>query len=852
MPGYRTCVFILALILGTLPSTQSIASGPRLLAVEDMMKMEGFGAATVDPTGRWLIFERLRPYEQLGDFSFHTYAFARSGHQLWQYDLKKGGAPKPLPGIASAPSTYLQGFAPSGRYLAVMQYRLGALLLGAYDIVRQRMLPFQGTPAFSRDGAHNPIWVSNSELMFAALPAGEQPDYTSARVHTGRALEKAWNEAWRGNIATASEVRTSTTVQPDRQEPGTLVRADARTGKAKIFAQGLYADLRVSPDYEHVAALAVFKPKSIDPKKLAEDEPRRYRLTVFDLKTGDARALAAGLEFLPYSIAWSPDGVHVTAYGWTAGEGPSSGSFFVINVRTGAIIRYDHRGLELVDERERGFFWRPERTVFIGDSLAVFARKASAGGDQSARFAYHDIRPTNLSKPDWYALKADGTSKNLTDGLKGVGGVPVHAGGTNLTVVADDGVYRLDADGTRRRLTPALVGRFRPLSPGTFATGSGVIRPDFTDEALFAVTGNGPAKIVMVDLLQGHEGKTLIVNAPSTNAMPLAGSLATGAVLLRTETGPVSQLMVAKADTNVAPQEIARINTHMTTVDFGSWKVVSYSVNDGGKKRASQTIESCVLLPPGYDPKSPPPLIVEVYPDARSTCKDDGPKINMYTLNWSPYLWAGRGYAYARLTMPNASIRTATGPIAGMQWVVDAGLDALVSKGFADPKRLALVGYSQGGVSALYVAAKSDRFRAVIAMNSWADLFSEYFGPSGVYSSIYGKYFGDFERYDKIAGGSFGIGRTPFEDPEVYIRNSPVFLAPQINAPVMLIHSDMDGFSMSQFDEMYGALLRAGKDARYVRYWGEGHGPSSPANIRDMWKRIDGFLAENGVSPAEH
>ena len=76
-----------------------------------------------------------------------------------------------------------------------------------------------------------------------------------------------------------------------------------------------------------------------------------------------------------------------------------------------------------------------------------------------------------------------------------------------------------------------------------------------------------------------------------------------------------------------------------------------------------------------------------------------------------------------------------------------------------------------------------------------------------------------------------------------------MFLAPQITAPVMLIHSDMDSFSMSQFDEMYGALLRAGKDARYIRYWGEGHGPSSPANIRDMWSRMDAFLAETGVAP---
>jgi len=100
-----------------------------------------------------------------------------------------------------------------------------------------------------------------------------------------------------------------------------------------------------------------------------------------------------------------------------------------------------------------------------------------------------------------------------------------------------------------------------------------------------------------------------------------------------------------------------------------------------------------------------------------------------------------------------------------------------------------------------------------------------------------------------LGGSDFGIGRTPFDDPIVYLNNSPVFLARQIEAPVMLVHSDMDASSMSQFDEMYGALLRAGKDARYVRYWGEGHGPQSPANIHDLWTRFDAFLAETGVAP---
>jgi dipeptidyl aminopeptidase/acylaminoacyl peptidase len=184
-----------------------------------------------------------------------------------------------------------------------------------------------------------------------------------------------------------------------------------------------------------------------------------------------------------------------------------------------------------------------------------------------------------------------------------------------------------------------------------------------------------------------------------------------------------------------------------------------------------------------------------------------------------------------------------------MDEVVEAGVNALVREGIADPTRLALFGYSQGGVSALYVAAQMKLFKGVIAMNSWADLFSHYFEGNGIYSYAYSDYFDSFLRYDSEKGTDFAIGRTPFSAPEIYYKNSPVFLAPNIDAPVLLIHSDMDGFSMSQFDKMFGALRRAGKDARYVRYFGEGHGPSSPANIRDMWQRFDAFLTEQDVAP---
>lgn len=819
------------------------------MSIEDVLRVESLAAAEADPTGHWLVYERLRPYAASDDFSFRNYAQGKSGHQLWIYDLKGGGEPRLLPGLDPKPHSYLEGFSASGRYLAVMSYRFGALTLGAYDISAQRFVSFPETPAFSREGLHNPTWISDGEMVFAALPDGQSPEMTSVRTQTARILAQAWSDAWRGHVVTASEVRAPAADATDRIETGRLIRADVRTGRTRVMAEGLYADLRVSPNRRLLAALAMSQTGPTDPNKPAEEDTRHYRLEVFDLLTNGRRNYTSDLWVSPYSIVWSPDGARLAVFAWQKGQTAQDGRYRVVDIATGAVTVYEHQGLDLADERERGYFRRPERAAFLGRDLAIFGRAIPAGEDQTARFTPQNIRPQDAARADWFALSADGTRRNLTSDLPNPYSRLIHTGDRHVTISADDGVYRLFADGTRRKLSPDLSGHFRYQEPGTFATRAGAYRPDFGDEALFTVADAQSAHVVMIDLRDGHEGQSRLVTAPSLTATPLAGSLAAGAVAFRAETGAMSKVLVARADSR-PPEEIARINAPLAQIDFGTWKMVTYGVDGPTGKGSRRTIESCVLLPPGFKPGDPPPpLVVEVYPDTRPRCQDGGPIFPYGANTTSPYLWSGRGYAYAQISAPRSLIWNHLGPIAGMPPTIDAGIDALVEQGLADPARLALFGQSQGGFSSLFTAAHLHRFKAVIALNSWADLFSHYFGTNGVYSSVYGRYFGNFARYDTVAGSDFGIGRTPFDDPDVYIRNSPVFLAPKITAPVLLVHSDMDAFSMSQFDEMYGALTRAGKDVRYVRYWGEGHSPSSPANIRDLWRRFDAFLAETGVAP---
>lgn len=816
----------------------------RALSVDDVLKIEGVGTVLIHPEGRWVHFERLRPYDENTDFSFRTYAYQKSGHQAWQLDLSEDGPPERMQLSEEGAHTYLLSYSPSGRYLSFIQYNFGALKLGAFDIEEGQSVLFDRTPAFSRTGEHNPAWLPDDTLVFASLPEGELPMATSVRAHTGQVLSQAWRQAWEGRVVTADEVRTR---GPDRSgEPaaGALVQATPATGSVRILAEGLHADIRVSPDGRHIAALAVTEPRSPEPGRPAVSDRRRHTLTIIEVATGARRQPAPDLEFFPYTLEWSPDSRKLAGFGWAEPGSSADGQFVVVHPDRQTVQYMPHLGLDLVSERERGWLQRPERALFLGNDLAVFARPLPEGEDLTPRFSPADIRPTGRADPAWFVLSGTGASRRLDTGLDHVSGIPVHAGEGHITVWSRTGISRIHATGERELLPASEGSQFDLVQPGNFATRAGVIRPDWPSEALFQVSGSSESGALLLQLDGGELGSGQVLVA---KGMPLAGSAAIGAAIFDVPEGPVSDIRLVHTQGWNGARTLAELNEHLSDIDFGHWEEISYKLPSASGASPAAALTACVLLPPGYDPNAPPPLVVDVYPDTTPRCGNRTVRLT-YPDPDSPYIWAGKGYAYARLATPRALIRTEAGPLGGLPQVIEAGVDALVEARLADPGRLVLRGFSQGGVSALYVAAYTDRFGAVIAMNSWADFFSHYFGSTGIMTPVYGM-FGAFSAYDAVAGSDFGMGQTPFDNPAAYYQASPVFLAPRIRAPVLLVHSDMDSFAMSQFDEMYGALLRSGKDARYVRYWGEGHGPSSPANIRDLWHRIDAFLKDHGVSP---
>ena len=102
-------------------SNQSRSLHPATL--EDVLSVEGVGAAEFSPDGRWLIYTLLPPYSEISDFSYTLSAFGRSGHQIWIYDLKRQKPPMLQPGLDTSATNFLLELSPDGMRLVVLEYK---------------------------------------------------------------------------------------------------------------------------------------------------------------------------------------------------------------------------------------------------------------------------------------------------------------------------------------------------------------------------------------------------------------------------------------------------------------------------------------------------------------------------------------------------------------------------------------------------------------------------------------------------------------------------------------------------------------------------------------------------------
>jgi dipeptidyl aminopeptidase/acylaminoacyl peptidase len=152
-------------------------------------------------------------------------------------------------------------------------------------------------------------------------------------------------------------------------------------------------------------------------------------------------------------------------------------------------------------------------------------------------------------------------------------------------------------------------------------------------------------------------------------------------------------------------------------------------------------------------------------------------------------------------------------------------IDRLVAEGIADPRRLAVAGYSYGGFITAYLTSRDDRFTAAVAGGVVSDLTSMA-GTSDVMH-----FFGAYE----LGGEAWAAG-------DRYAAMSPFARVGNVTAPTLLLHGAADArCPVGQAQQWHTALRERGVPTELVLYPDAAHlfivdGP--PSHRIDYNRRI--------------
>ncbi len=240
-----------------------------------------------------------------------------------------------------------------------------------------------------------------------------------------------------------------------------------------------------------------------------------------------------------------------------------------------------------------------------------------------------------------------------------------------------------------------------------------------------------------------------------------------------------------------------------------------------------QPVHGFLIYPPDYVPGKPYPLFAHVH---------GGPSwsyVPRYVSPWERLLlelgcivympnprgsW-GRGNAFQSANV---------GDLGGGDWQdINAGVDALVADGIADPEHLAVGGWSYGGYLTTWIVTQTDRFRCAVAGASITNYESNY----GVVPN---------REWQTTMFGS-----NVYDDFDLHRSRSPIAFANRVKTPTLLVHGERDEAApTNQSVEFYTALKHFGVPAQLVLYPREPHGFQERAHQIDLYQRIVGWVSQ--------
>lgn len=796
----------LLLILAAAGALAGPAAG-RGLSIEDVLSAEALGRRAITPDGRWLLVERRRAYRETPRFDLGPYA-EHLGTSLMVAELD--GDPQLQPALAAdAVGGFEMGpVSPDSQRVAVIRWRGARRELGVLTLATGQTRWTSLAPDLSERG-RTVAWAGPGRLVVLASPQDLGPLELRVQRPQLKASE-AYDAAARG-LATATVLGSGPHLAAGRRDPpGRLYLADASGGAPTAIADGAFVDLEVSPDGRRVALFEAGEDLGLEAAGPAQGargtETRRLRLALLELgKPGRIVRPCPACDMLGQLLSWAPDSASLLAFARGPDETWAAGRLLRVSA-DGAVTDLTRGAISAV------VLNRPStvRAGWLGDLPIVYGRAAGATG-----------------RADWFAVGA--SPRNLTAAAPAPPADGLAIDGRNLIFAAGGQVWRVDARGRTRRVALAQP---RAAAPAAARLAMRFERGAADRSALLVWAGPASSRSLTAVTAVGVRTVAQGPEAPVEIAHPTAGA----AIRLQ---GPGFEESLAWRNMRTPSAPLAALNARLGGVAVPVVRPVRHTGPRG------ETLTSWLLLSAERG-AHPPPLVVLPYPG-----RAYGQPPDLFALREGgeaqrAAVLTGQGFAVLIPSLP--SDPGAGGPGVGLARrlldIVDvAAAGAGAGEPGFDPSRLALWGFSFGGYGALAVATETSRFRAVIAQAPITDLFSKH-GDTAPLSLAWPEA-GLSQAW--TAGWTEDLQgdmrAPPWRAPERYLRNSPALRADRIESPVLLLHGDLDTIPIGQSEEMFTALFRQGKDARFVAYLGESHVFASPGNIRHAYAEALAWLA---------
>ncbi len=269
-------------------------------------------------------------------------------------------------------------------------------------------------------------------------------------------------------------------------------------------------------------------------------------------------------------------------------------------------------------------------------------------------------------------------------------------------------------------------------------------------------------------------------------------------------------------------RQITDANPFIDQYHWYSNRLIEYTNKDG------ERLQGVLMVPDSYSPGDKLPMLVSFYEKLSHNLNRWSRVISRDTPMFPNY--ASRGYL---VLLPDVHFRTRT-THSDMLESVTAAVEKVNELGYVDMDRVGLHGHSFSGQGGNYMVTRTDLFAAAVlgagASNLVSD-FNQLWKSSGT----------NQHRYNHFGQGRFGT--NPWDDLDLYIKQSAVFHAPQMNTPLLLLHGTDDGsVEWLQAVEFYNALRFNRKNVILLSYPGEGHHLSRYENQVDFQNRMEQFF----------